>query len=164
MYALRLRPGEEIKESLDEFCGANRLKAAYVATCVGSVSSVTLRLANADLDRPNEIVTEERRFEIVSFVGTVSPDGAHLHGTFADAKGQCIGGHFLSATVFTTAEIVVGTVPDVSFRRVYDANTGFDELTVLRHKGRRRHRACAMVGTALVLLGTAVLVATRKPR
>lgn len=132
LHALRLGPNEELKSSLIEFCRSKQLESAYIATCVGSLSALKVRLANADRSRPNEILTvEDKRFEIVSFVGTVSPDGVHLHGSFADCKGHVVGGHFIEGTVFTTAEIVVGNVPNVKFRRVFDDATGFDELTVV---------------------------------
>ena len=111
MYALRLRPGEELLSTLKAFCGDRGLASAYVATCVGSLQKATLRLANADRHSPNEIRSYEQRFEITSLVGTISRDGgAHVHIGLADAAGACVGGHLISGEIFTTAEIVVGTV------------------------------------------------------
>ena len=52
--------------------------------------------------------TYDQRFEIVSVVGTISCEGAHIHLGLADATGAGVGGHLISATVFTTAEIVLG--------------------------------------------------------
>ena len=80
MHALRLHPGDELMSSLKQYCSDNNLRTAYVATCVGSLKAATLRLANADRDRPNEIKSYEQRFEVVSVVGTVSPAGAHARG------------------------------------------------------------------------------------
>ena len=101
MHALRLRPGDELMSSLKQYCSDNNLRAAYIATCVGSLKACTLRLANADRDRPNEIKTYDERFEIVSVVGTISCEGAHVHMGLADATGAGVGGHLISATVFT---------------------------------------------------------------
>ena len=112
----------------------NNMRAAYIATCVGSLQACTLRLANADRDRPNEIKTYDQRFEIVSVVGTISCEGAHIHLGLADATGAGVGGHLISATVFTTAEIVLGEVPRLAFDRRFDDATGFKELVVQRRR------------------------------
>ena len=88
MYALRLRPGEELLSTLKAFCVDRGRASAYVATCVGSLQKATLRLANADRHSPNEIRSYEQRFEITSLVGTISRDGgAHVHIGLADAAG-----------------------------------------------------------------------------
>ena len=113
------------------------------------MQACTLRLANADRDRPNEIKTYDQRFEIVSVVGTISCEGAHIHLGLADATGAGVGGHLISATVFTTAEIVLGEVPGLAFERRFDDATGFKELSVERRRdvaevatgGRRRLRS-----------------------
>ena len=92
MHALRLHPGDELFGALKKYCTDNNIKAAYIATCVGSLQACTLRLANADRDRPNEIKTYDQRFEIVSVVGTISCEGAHIHLGLADATGAGVGG------------------------------------------------------------------------
>ena len=137
---------------------AEGLDAAYIATCVGSLTQCTLRLANADRDRPNEIKEfDQTRFEIVSCVGTVSPDGAHIHVCVADAEGRCFGGHLMSATIFTTAEIVLGDVSGHRFARAHDPATGFPELVVVRDRpSRALGLEAAAVGVFLVALGLAL--------
>ena len=72
---------------------------------------------------------------MVSVVGTISAAGSHVHVGLADAKGVGVGGHLISATVFTTAEVVLGTVPGHAFERVFDDATGFKELVVRRRRG-----------------------------
>lgn len=166
-HALRLRPGDELMSSLKAFCRERDLDAAYVATCVGSLARCELRLANADRDRRNEVREWRERFEILSLVGTVSRDGAHLHAAIADANGTCVGGHLISGDVFTTAEVVLGVVPATTFRRVYDDATGFDELEVGRAEdardadATRRERLLCGAGVALLALG--VLIGRRRP-
>ena len=154
--ALRLKPGEELLGSLKDFCRERDLDAAYVATCVGSLTTCTLHLANADRDRPNEIKTYERRFEILSLVGTVSRDGAHLHVALGDSEGHCVGGHLISGEIFTTAEIVLGDVPGHEFRRVYDDATGFDELEILGPRPPAHAWRVAALGIALFAAGLAL--------
>ena len=161
MHALRLRPGDELMSSLKQYCSENNLRAAYIATCVGSLKAATLRLANADRDRPNEIKTYDQRFEIVSVVGTISCEGAHIHLGLADATGAGVGGHLISATVFTTAEIVLGEVPGLAFERRFDDATGFKELSVERRRDFAEVLRPAVAGVVLVAIGIALGRRTR---
>jgi predicted DNA-binding protein with PD1-like motif len=76
-----------------------------------------------------------RRFsehlEIVSLVGTFSSDGGkHLHMSVSNAKGDVFGGHLIEGTIFTTLELVLGTVDKLSFTREMDEATGYKELSV----------------------------------
>ena len=68
--------------------------------------------------------------EIVSLVGTISPDGPHIHVSLGDASGKVVGGHAISLTVYTTAEIVIGECDDAVFSRPLDPETGWDELSI----------------------------------
>ena len=70
------------------------------------------------------------KFEVVSLVGTVSPDGLHLHASLGDEQGGVSGGHLVQAIVHTTAEVVVGEASALAFSRVMDPETGFKELVV----------------------------------
>lgn len=70
------------------------------------------------------------RFEVLSLVGTVSPDGLHLHASLGDEEGAVSGGHLVRAIVHTTAEVVVGEASALAFSRVMDPDTGFKELVV----------------------------------
>ena len=54
-FAMRLKPGQEIRECLLSYVKENNLKAPFVLSCVGSVTSATLRLANASKDTRNEV-------------------------------------------------------------------------------------------------------------
>ena len=161
MMALRLHPGDELMSSRKQYCCDNNLRAAYIATCVGSLKAATLRLANADRDRPNEIKTYDQRFEIVSVVGTISTAGAHVHLGLADASGVGVGGHLISATVFTTAEIVLGEVPGLAFERRFDDATGFKELSVERRRDVAEVLRPAVAGAVLIALGIALGRRTR---
>ncbi|XP_052766018.1 bifunctional protein GlmU-like [Mya arenaria] len=124
-YALRLKPGDEITSSMQSFIEANQLEAAFVLTCVGSVTEMTLRMADS--------VTIKRYngpFEIVSLVGTVSA-GGHLHGSFSDKEGVVIGGHVVGGMkVYTTAEVVIGECSGYTFTREPCGMSGYNELVV----------------------------------
>lgn len=125
-YALRLHPHQDLRIELESFAQANQLKAAFVMTCVGSLRHAALRLANKD-----DTTYYEDKFEILSLVGTLSPDGPHLHIALADGAGRCTGGHVqLGNLIYTTAEIVIGELTDVVFARPIDPETTYDELTI----------------------------------
>jgi predicted DNA-binding protein with PD1-like motif len=70
--------------------------------------------------------------EIVSLVGTLSSIGGHhLHISLSNNAGQVFGGHvFGELKVFTTAELVIGECENLSFKREFDEETGYDELVV----------------------------------
>jgi predicted DNA-binding protein with PD1-like motif len=85
-HALRWGPGTDVVPSLLEAVAtvqaSNGSASACVVTAVGSLSQVTLRMANASRTDggSNEIRTWEERLEIVSLVGTFASDGTkHLH-------------------------------------------------------------------------------------
>jgi predicted DNA-binding protein with PD1-like motif len=125
-YALRLRPGDDLRQQLLAFVQAQHLLAGTLLTCVGSLTVATLRLAN------QEGPTEYRgHFEIVSLVGTLSTNGSHLHLSVSDSTGRTIGGHLLDGCrVYTTAEIVLAELPALEFRREPDPTFGYNELAV----------------------------------
>ena len=54
-YALRLEPGQEVRETLLKYVRDKKLAAPFVLSCVGSVTQATLRLADAARDTPNEV-------------------------------------------------------------------------------------------------------------
>jgi predicted DNA-binding protein with PD1-like motif len=127
VVALRLRPGQDLKQSLDSWAHENAIQAAVVLTCVGSLQRAALRLAN----QPGSTVYEGK-FEIVSLTGTLSVHGSHYHIAISDSLGQTLGGHLMEGSlVYTTAEIALGILPGLRFERRFDAESGYDELFVV---------------------------------
>ncbi|XP_041467839.1 uncharacterized protein LOC121418179 isoform X3 [Lytechinus variegatus] len=125
-HALRLKPGEELKGKLFEYVHNHDLKAAFILTCVGSLQSVSLRMADSVT-----MMHIKKNLEIVSLVGTLSGGNGHLHMSLSDELGNVVGGHLLGdAVVFTTAEVVIGDIPHLSFSREPDLETGYDELVI----------------------------------
>ena len=95
-------------------------------SCVGSLRQAVIRFAN----QPEGTVFEQL-LEIVSLEGTLSQHGVHLHIVVSDSEGQVIGGHLMDgSTIYTTAEIVLGIVPNAIFKREIDPLTGYKELTI----------------------------------
>ena len=124
--AIRLNPGEDLKQSLLRYCIDQKIDAAYMLSCVGSLRRAAIRFAN----QPEEKVLEQP-LEIVSLEGTLSQHGAHLHIAISDSEGQVVGGHLMDGSnIYTTAEIVLGIVPNTVFKREIDPLTGYRELTI----------------------------------
>jgi uncharacterized protein len=127
-HALRLRPQQDLKKELLAWAKTHNIQAASILTCVGSLTQLNIRLAKASV-----ATKREGFFEIVSLVGTFSNSGAHFHIAVADEAGVVTGGHLLDENIiYTTAEIVIAELPEFSFEREVDAETGYLELCVKR--------------------------------
>ncbi len=134
-HAVRLLPGDDLVPALESVALQCMERAqspsCFVMTAVGSLSHVTLRLANAVADQENPIQTWKECLEVVSLVGTFSKQtGKHLHMSVSNAKGETFGGHLMGGTVWTTLELVLGTMDGVAFARDMDETTGYRELVV----------------------------------
>jgi predicted DNA-binding protein with PD1-like motif len=125
-YAFRLHPGDDLREEIDKFVDKKNIKAGAIITCVGHLSKAVLRMAD-----PKIIKTFNDNFEIVSLVGTVEKENSHLHIALSDTKGKVFGGHLKRGSlVGVTAEIVIGELKDLKFKRIFDKKTGYEELVV----------------------------------
>jgi len=90
-YTFRLKPGDDIFDSIESFVREKKIEAGCVLSGVGSLTRAVLRLANRD-----HYSEYEGHFEIVSLTGTVSIHGSHLHISISDGDGKTIGGHLVS--------------------------------------------------------------------
>jgi predicted DNA-binding protein with PD1-like motif len=126
IFALRLKPNQDLKDTLKNFVTSNNIEAGFILTTVGSLKQATLRFANQ-----NDSKVLQDKFEIVSLVGTLSTHGIHLHISISDKDGKTIGGHLeKGCLIYTTAEIVIGVSEDFIFLRTVDENTGYKELEI----------------------------------
>jgi predicted DNA-binding protein with PD1-like motif len=55
VHAIRVRPNQDLRAELDTYVRVHNLKAAFVMTCVGSLTRATLRLAH-DNKEHNEVI------------------------------------------------------------------------------------------------------------
>ena len=126
IFAIRLKPNQDLKESLKNFVISNNIEAGFILTTFGSLKQASLRFANQ-----NDSKVLHDKFEIVSLVGTLSTHGIHLHISISDKDGKTIGGHLeKGCLIYTTAEIVIGVSEDFIFVRTVDENTGYKELEI----------------------------------
>jgi predicted DNA-binding protein with PD1-like motif len=125
-YTLRLKPGEEVRSSLESFTQEHHLKAGAIVSAVGSLTELSLRMANQ-----KDITHKSGHFEVVSLSGTLSPEGSHLHLAASDEKGVTFGGHLGEGNiVYTTLEIVILEPENAIYHRVTDPKTTYKELSV----------------------------------
>lgn len=125
----RLRPGEDLRRSLESWAKRQDLGAAFVLSAVGSLSPAMLRLAGRDT--PTAIDGDS---ELLTLSGTISAQGAHLHLSVADAQGQVTGGHLLAGSIVrTTMELVLGIASGWEIRREVDPLTGHAEMVAENH-------------------------------
>jgi predicted DNA-binding protein with PD1-like motif len=150
---LRLHPGEDLRRALEAWMGEQQQQAGCMISAVGSLSVAQLRLAGA-----SETTTICGELEIISLSGTLSPDGAHLHIAIADSSGAVIGGHLgPGSLVRTTAELVIGLLPEWRFQRELDPATGYAELRTPLRFGPilEEFSFCALVASSLACFGAA---------
>jgi uncharacterized protein len=134
IYALRLKPNQDLRVELEKFTKENKISAGFIITAVGSLKETKIRLA----DKSDSTVFEGK-FEIVSLVGTLAQDGVHLHISLSDGSGKTIGGHLTEGCkIYTTAEIVIGTTDEIVFTRETDKETTYKELKIRQRKKTRK--------------------------
>lgn len=130
--AFRLTPGTDLKAELQRVTTAQGLRAGCILTGVGSLARARLRMPGS-AGEAEAFAEFKEPMEIVSLAGTLGPDGMHVHIALSRRDGACVGGHLVTGcVVHTTAEIVVGELTDVEFRRPTDPATGYGELSVER--------------------------------
>ncbi|RYF84749.1 MAG: DNA-binding protein, partial [Chitinophagaceae bacterium] len=115
-HAVRLKPGADLRKEIEDYVKKNNIKAGWIATCAGSLTTYNIRFAN----QPDG-VKDSGHFEIVSLTGTASVNGSHLHISISDSTGRTIGGHLLDSNiVYTTAEIILQEDDSFVFTREKD--------------------------------------------
>lgn len=128
-HCFRLVPNQDLKQELVDYVLKNKISAAAVVACVGSLSKLNIRLASA-----TNFMQREELFEIVSLSGTICADGAHLHISVANSDGGVCGGHLLNGNIIhTTAELVLLELNNLDFMRKLDPATGYSELHIANH-------------------------------
>ena len=129
-YAIRLKPGDDLKKSIIHFVKNKHIQAGWMVTCVGSLTSYQIRPANQ-----SSTLKDSGHFEIVSLTGTLSTNGSHLHIAVSDSTGKTIGGHLMDGcTIYTTAEIVIQSSSNLIFKREKDGTTPWEELQIEEKK------------------------------
>lgn len=127
IYPLRLKPDQDLRQSLKNFANQENIKAGFILSAIGSLKQAKIRFAN----QSDSILLIEK-FEILSLNGTIATSGIHLHIAISDKQGKTIGGHLDNeCIIYTTAEIIIGTTEQFIFNRTIDEQTGYKELEII---------------------------------
>lgn len=109
---LRLEKGEEVISSIKEVCEKEKITLGTI-TGLGAANSVTIGLFKTK-EKKYYSTNHKEDFEITNLTGNISTMNnevyLHIHGTFANIDGVCIGGHLNEAIISATAEIFIKKV------------------------------------------------------
>ena len=110
IHIFRVKPDEELAGAIAGYCRQHTITSGVIIGLIGSVSSARLSYLK---ELPGKYKTEsyEGPLEIVCAQGSVAIKGddliVHIHMHLGSQQG-CFGGHLTEATVFSTAEVVIG--------------------------------------------------------
>ena len=129
IHTFRLKTGEKLKESLNNYSKKKNLSAAIILSVVGGAKEASIRMPGAT---PNKQTIKKIKgdFEVVSIEGTLSKHGCHIHISLSDKNGQVVGGHLKEMVVRVTAEVSLLSLNDRKFLRELDEETGFKEVSI----------------------------------
>ena len=65
-YAIRLNPGDDVREELEHYVLQNNINAGWLVTCAGSLTNYDIRFANMEKGSMGK-----GYFEIVSLISTI---------------------------------------------------------------------------------------------
>ena len=127
IFPVRLKPNEDLRQSLKNFANQENIKAGFILSAIGSLKQAKIRFANQ-----SDSILLTDKFEILSLNGTIATSGVHLHIAISDKQGKTIGGHLDNeCIIYTTGEIIIGTTEQFIFNRTIDEQTGYKELEIM---------------------------------
>ncbi len=129
IHVFRVKPDQELLTEINNYCNKHVISSGIVLGIIGSLKSATLSF----LERvPGQYKGVEYHgpLEIVCAQGSVATKEnlpiTHIHIQLSRQDG-CYGGHLSSATIFSTAEVIIGEL-DYQLKRQFDSYTGLNEL------------------------------------
>lgn len=100
---LHLEAGSDVRRSLEQLA-LDHNAGGFVLSVVGNLSQAAFACPGK-----SAATVLAGELEIITLQGTISPDGVHLHLSFADASCQVWGGHLEHGTlVLRGADLLVG--------------------------------------------------------
>ncbi len=129
VHVFRIKPGQELLTEINRYCSEHKVFSGIMIGIIGSLKNATV---NYIIELPGKYqgVDYQGPLEIVCAQGSVAlKDNSptiHIHIQLSRQDG-CYGGHLAAATVFSTAEVVLGEL-DYQIKRHLDSFTGLNEL------------------------------------
>ena len=129
IHVFRVKPKQELFAEITSYCQEHQLTSGIVQGIIGSVETARLnflmelpgKYQSIDYDGPLEIVCAQGSVALKDKTPIV-----HIHVQLSTQE-MCIGGHLAQATVFSTAEVIIGEL-DYQLHRQLDDYTGLNEL------------------------------------
>jgi hypothetical protein len=129
MILTRLMPDDDLFTSLKKIAKDHGIERGIILSAIGSLKNVVFVNVRPHTGIPVKTedmieIEEGGPFELLSLEGNFFPsqeDGEpviHLHAILGTSSGAVTGGHLLEARVFTTAEIILGTLAGSSVYKV----------------------------------------------
>jgi predicted DNA-binding protein with PD1-like motif len=140
ILVIRLKNGESMINGIKQACMENSVKNAVIIGMTGSLEGACYCVPVKDLSKQCGIsdsgpILLDGPLELLSGQGEIrhKDDGklsVHLHGTFADEKGNVYGGHIEGEEnkVLFTLNIVIGVIEGVDMGLEWEAALGFSNL------------------------------------
>ena len=128
-FMVRLDRGEEIIETLKQFCKDMNIKSGSI-TGIGATNKATVGLFDVEAKKyhSKELVGN---FEIAPLYGNISMKGnevyLHIHINLCDSDHTSFGGHLSFAIVSATVEVIIDVI-DEKMDREFDKKTGLNLL------------------------------------
>lgn len=131
VVAVRIPPGRDVMEALDEACEKANLNNGIIVNGIGS-------LKGAKFLNPIEIPEKKAGYgygepivltgpiELVNINGMIcqGEDGErlfHIHCTFSDTNGDAYGGHFIESNeVLMTVDLILAELDEIYMGRRFD--------------------------------------------
>ncbi len=129
VHVFRVKPGQELVAEIARYCRENALCSGIIIGIIGSAEKARINTVKV---LPAKFMSEELKgpLEIVAGQGSVALMNGetllHIHLQVA-SKDTCRGGHLAEATIYSTAEVVIGEL-DYQLHRKFDSYTGLNEL------------------------------------
>lgn len=126
---VRLFPGENVSECLEEVCRKHCLQTAVVLSGIGQLGSFELGFFKKKGDYSQQEFSEP--YELLMLTGNISKQEGdydfHLHAVLGNENKKVVGGHFIKGTVSVTGEIVL-LKTDLKVTREVEKETGLKGL------------------------------------
>jgi predicted DNA-binding protein with PD1-like motif len=129
IHIFRVKPGQELLDEISRYCHEHEITSGVIIGIIGSVKNAKLNFLK-ELPGKYDTVDYRGPLEIVCAQGSVAlKDNSTIIHIHIQLSGQdiCSGGHLVQATVFSTAEVTIGSL-DYQLRRQTDSFTGLNEL------------------------------------
>lgn len=111
-YVVRMDKGEEIVETLKNFCENEKITLGWVKG-IGAVNKAKIGLFETSIKTYHSIELDGD-YEITSLLGNISTMNGetylHLHINLSDKEYKTYGGHLNSAVISATGELILETI------------------------------------------------------